>query len=142
VKLLFQRFVFVLHVAQFSFKRWYSVRCFHLFSWTIIRHRSDIDRLEDAFVNALFKLEQATTNNKNEIIVHIKSLSMPNDSSTEKMKTSDTISSLETKLRNMKDENKSLEQQLHIFIVGSCLFKLEKCIYECIFQPVNVWSID
>jgi predicted RNase H-like nuclease (RuvC/YqgF family) len=99
---------------------------------------------------------------------------MPNDSSTEKMKTSDTISSLETKLRNMKDENKSLEQQLHtvkanlllreelheqtltherkllseaqeqhvtydfIFIVGSCLFKLEKCIYECIFQPVNV----
>lgn len=76
-------------------------------------NRSDIDRLEDAFVNALFKLEQATTNNKNEIIGHIKSLSMPNDSSTEKMKTSDTISSLETKLRNMKDENKSLEQQLH-----------------------------
>jgi hypothetical protein len=48
-------------------------------------NRSDIDRLEDAFVNALFKLEQATTNNKNEIIVHIKSLSMPNDSSTEKI---------------------------------------------------------
>jgi hypothetical protein len=44
-------------------------------------NRSDIDRLEDAFVNALFKLEQATTNNKNEIIGHIKSLSMPNDSS-------------------------------------------------------------
>ena len=39
-------------------------------------NRSDIDRLEDAFVNALFKLEQATTNNKNEIIGHIKSLSM------------------------------------------------------------------
>jgi hypothetical protein len=40
---------------------------------------------------------------------------MPNDSSTEKMKTSDTISSLETKLCNMKDEHKSLEQQLFIF---------------------------
>jgi hypothetical protein len=38
---------------------------------------------------------------------------MPNDSSTEKMKTSDTISSFETKLCNMKDEHKSLEQQLH-----------------------------
>jgi transcriptional regulator CtsR len=34
-------------------------------------NRSDIDRLEDAFVNALFKLEQAITNNKNEIIGHI-----------------------------------------------------------------------
>jgi hypothetical protein len=42
-------------------------------------NRSEIDRLEDAFVNALFKLEQATTNNKNEIIGHMKSLSMPND---------------------------------------------------------------
>jgi hypothetical protein len=38
---------------------------------------------------------------------------MPNDSSTEKMKTFDTISSLEAKLCNMKDEHKSLEQQLH-----------------------------
>jgi threonine dehydrogenase-like Zn-dependent dehydrogenase len=35
------------------------------------------------------------------------------DSSTEKMKTFDTISSLEAKLCNMKDEHKSLEQQLH-----------------------------
>jgi hypothetical protein len=58
------------------------------------------------------------------VVLHdIKSLSMPNDSSTEKMKTSDTISSLETKLRNMKDENKSLEQPLHTvkanYLVGS-----------------------
>jgi len=45
---------------------------------------------------------------------------MPNDSSTEKMKTSDTISSLETKLHNMK-EDKSLEQQLHTVKVNLLL---------------------
>lgn len=74
------------HVKKISDEISYAVQCDMNNN---LVNRSDIDRLEDAFVNSLFKLEQATTNNKNEIIRHIKSLSMPNDSSTEKMKTSE-----------------------------------------------------
>jgi hypothetical protein len=59
------------HVKKISDKISDEVQC------DMNNNRSDIDRLEDAFVNALFKLEQATTNNKNEIIGHMKSLSMP-----------------------------------------------------------------
>lgn len=84
--------------------------------------KGEIERLEEAFVNAIVKLEQATSNNKNEIIQRIDSLSPTKENSLGKMKSlNEKILSLEAKLQNMKEEIKSKEQQVQSLKANSLL---------------------
>ena len=84
-------------------------------------------RLESKFSEALLKLEVSNTKNTEEIINKIETKSCDankvkgsaNKNSTDTC----TISSLETKLRNIKDENKSLEYQLQLEKSNSMLLK-------------------
>lgn len=76
--------------------------------------KSDLARLENVIADAILKLENGSSENTDKILKTIMSQSTSQESLMNITKNSDTIHTLEQKIHNLKEENKSLELQLKL----------------------------